>query len=89
MPRDQRGFMWADRVEVDGVLVGVATSRGYSYYFRKMLSLATIDVEYAEPGTEVSVIWGAPGRPQKTIRAIVRPAPYKTDKSRGDLLATV
>lgn len=89
MPRDQRGFMWADRVEVDGILAGVATSRGYSYYFRKMLSLATIDVEHAEPGTEVSVIWGAPGRPQKTIRAIVRPAPYKTDKSRGDLLATV
>jgi vanillate/3-O-methylgallate O-demethylase len=89
MPRDQRGFMWADRVEIDGQLVGVATSRGYSYYFRKMLSLATVDVEHSEPGTEVTVIWGAPGHPQKAIRAIVRPAPYKTDKSRGDLLATV
>jgi hypothetical protein len=35
IPRDQRGFMWADRVTVDGELVGVATSHGYSYYFAR------------------------------------------------------
>lgn len=85
LPRDQRGFMWADRVEIDGKTVGVATSRGYSYHFRRMLSLATIDVDHAEPGTEVTVVWGAPGTRQKAIRARVAPAPYKTDNSRGDL----
>lgn len=85
MPRDQRGFMWADQVQADGKLVGVATSRGYSYFFRKMLSLATIDVDHADVGTEVSVVWGAPGHRQKTIRATVHPAPYKTDNARGDL----
>jgi vanillate/3-O-methylgallate O-demethylase len=85
MPRDQRGYMWADRVEVDGQLVGIATSRGYSYYFRKMLSLATLDLTHAGIGSEVSVIWGAPGHPQKRIRAVVQSAPYKTDRSRGDL----
>ena len=37
----------------NGKLVGVATSRGYSYYFRQMLSLCTIDVAQSEPGTEV------------------------------------
>ena len=79
--------MWCDRIEVDGALVGTATSRGYSYFFRKMLSLATVDVEHAETGTRVSVIWGAPGRPQKSIRAVVRPAPYKEDRSRGELRA--
>ncbi|GAA1131073.1 hypothetical protein [Citricoccus alkalitolerans] len=87
MPRDQRGYMWCDRIEVDGVLVGTATSRGYSYFFRKMLSLATVDVEHAEIGTCVNVIWGAPGHPQKSIRAVVRPAPYKEDRSRGELRA--
>lgn len=76
--------MWADRVEADGRLVGVATSRGFSYYFRKMLSLATIDVDHADVGTEVTVIWGAPGHKQKTIGATVAPAPYKQDNSRGD-----
>ncbi|MFC7401040.1 glycine cleavage T C-terminal barrel domain-containing protein [Citricoccus sp. GCM10030269] len=85
MPRDQRGYMWTDRVEIGGRLVGTATSRGYSYFFRKMLSLATIDVDHAEIGTEVDVIWGAPGHRQKTIRAVVKPAPYKTDRSRGNL----
>lgn len=85
LPRDQRGFMYADRVEKDGALVGVATSRGYSFYFREMLSLCTIDVPYSAPGTQVEVIWGAPGEPQKRIRATVAPAPYKSDHRRADL----
>jgi len=85
MPRDQRGFMWADRVTRDGELVGVATSRGYSYYFREMLSLCTIDVAHADIGTPVIVHWGNPGGPQKEIRATVAPAPYKTDRRREDL----
>ena len=69
----------------NGKLVGVATSRGYSYYFRQMLSLCTIDVAQSEPGTEVEVIWGNPGTPQKRIRATVAPAPYKKDNRRADL----
>jgi vanillate/3-O-methylgallate O-demethylase len=87
LPRDQRGFMWADRVERDGRLVGVATSRGFSYSFRRMLSLATLDVGTAEIGTELEVVWGNPGDPEKVIRATVAPAPYKPDASRGDLTA--
>ncbi|MGO9047775.1 MAG: aminomethyl transferase family protein [Xanthobacteraceae bacterium] len=85
MPRDQRGFMWADQVTRNGKLVGVATSRGYSYYFRQMISLCTIDVDCSEPGTEVIVLWGNPGEPQKEIRATVAPAPYKQDNRRVDL----
>ena len=85
MPRDQRGFMYADKVMIDGKLVGVSTSRGYSFFFRQMLSLCTIDVEHCEPGTEVRVIWGNPGRPQKEIRATVAPAPYKHDNRRADI----
>jgi vanillate/3-O-methylgallate O-demethylase len=52
-----------------------------------MLSLCTIDVAHADPGTEVIVIWGAPGTRQKEIRATVAPAPYKTDNRRADLHA--
>jgi vanillate/3-O-methylgallate O-demethylase len=85
MPRDQRGFMYADRVLRNGRDVGVTTSRGYSFYFREMLSLCTIDVEHADIGNEVSVIWGDPGKPQKEIRATVATAPYKQDNRRSDL----
>ena len=85
MPRDQRSLLSADKVLRDGAVVGVSTSRGYSYTFREMLSLCVIDVDHAAIGTEVDVVWGAPGGPQKTIRARVAPAPYKQDNRRLDL----
>jgi vanillate/3-O-methylgallate O-demethylase len=85
IPRDQRGFMYADKVLKDGKLVGVATSRGYSYYFRQMLSLCVIDVEHGEPVTDVTLVWGNPGEPQREIRAKVAPAPYKKDHRRTDV----
>ena len=85
IPRDQRGFMYADKVLKDGKVVGVATSRGYSYWFRQMLSLCVIEPQSAEPGTEVTVVWGEPGKPQKEIRAKVAPAPYKKDNRRSDV----
>jgi vanillate/3-O-methylgallate O-demethylase len=77
--------MYADRVLRNGQDVGVTTSRGYSVYFREMLSLCTIDVEHADIGNEVTVIWGEPGSRQKAIRAKVAAAPYKQDNRRADL----
>jgi vanillate/3-O-methylgallate O-demethylase len=85
LPRNLLGCMYADAVMKDGQLVGVTTSRCYSYHFRKMISLCTIDYPLREPGTEVSVIWGRPGKAQKRIRAIVAAAPYKPDNRRVDL----
>lgn len=66
-------------------VVGEATSRGYSYYFRKMLSIATIDVEHAELGNELTVHWGEPDNLQKPIRTRVAGPPYIQDRSRGEL----
>ncbi|WP_439031557.1 hypothetical protein [Gordonia terrae] len=81
MPRDQRGYAWNDTVLQDGEQVGIATSRGYSYYFREMLSLAVVDVG-VNIGEQVEVLWGEPGRRQKLIRATVAGAPYLDDSSR-------
>jgi vanillate/3-O-methylgallate O-demethylase len=50
-----------------------------------MISLAVIDVDQAEIGNELSVVWGNPGERQITIRATVAPAPYKQDNRRVDL----
>ena len=87
MPRNGLGCMWADRVEKDGELVGITTSRCHSYFFRQTISLCPIDPAVAEPGTEVEVVWGEPDHPQKRIRATVARAPYKTDRRRADLAA--
>ena len=75
-----------DKVVKGGKTVGVSMYTGYSFNERSMLSLATVDVKHAKPGTKVSVVWGEDGggtkKPtverhnQATIRATVQPAPY-------------
>jgi glycine cleavage system aminomethyltransferase T len=75
-----------DRVLVDGKTVGVSTWVGYSANEGKMLTLAVLDADYAEPGTEVVFLWGEENggtrKPtverhmQTQMRAIVSPVPY-------------
>jgi glycine cleavage system aminomethyltransferase T len=75
-----------DQVTVDGETVGVSTWIGYSANEGKMLTLAVVEPEYAEPGTEVTFVWGeedgGSAKPtvenhvQTEIRAVVSPAPY-------------
>ncbi|WP_426516807.1 glycine cleavage T C-terminal barrel domain-containing protein [Diaminobutyricibacter sp. McL0618] len=86
-PRSFLGNVVADQVLVDGRQVGSTTSRCYSYFFREMISLAVLDVEHAEPGTRVEVVWGDPGSRQRRVGATVAPAPYKEDRRRVDVAA--
>ncbi|HLY54176.1 MAG TPA: hypothetical protein VKS60_01385 [Stellaceae bacterium] len=75
-----------DSVLVHGKIVGVSTWVGYSANEGRMLTLAVIDSEHAEPGTEVTFLWGESGggssKPtverhvQAEIRAIVSAVPY-------------
>jgi len=75
-----------DKVLKDGTMVGVSTFSGYSSNESSMLSLAMVDEEQSEPGTEVTLVWGEEGggsaKPvverhvQTEIRAIVSPVPY-------------
>jgi syringate O-demethylase len=75
-----------DRVLVDGETVGVSTWIAYSGNEGKMLTLAVLDADYAEPGTEVVFIWGeengGTSKPtvephvQVEIGAVVAPVPY-------------
>ncbi len=85
MPYEPHWMVWNDKVLKDGKPVGVSTVPGYSYFFRKVLTLTVIDVKLSAPGEEVTVVWGNPGTPQKNIRATVAPAPYKKDNRRVDL----
>ena len=75
-----------DKVLRDGKLIGISTWCGYSANEGRMLTLAMLDSEHAEPGTEVTFVWGeeAGGSAKPTverhvqteIRAIVSPVPY-------------
>jgi vanillate/3-O-methylgallate O-demethylase len=75
-----------DKVVKDGKMVGVSTFSGYSSNESSMLSLAMVDLEQSEPGTEVTLVWGEEGggsaKPvverhvQTELRATVAPAPY-------------
>ena len=67
--------------------VGVSHDAGYITGEQVFASLASVDAEHAEPGTEVVVVWGEdpistkpavePHR-QVEIRATVYPAPYSS-----------
>jgi syringate O-demethylase len=74
-----------DDVTVDGETVGVSTWVCYSANEGKLLTLAILDAEHAEPGTEVTLVWGEEGggtaKPtverhvQTEMRAVVAPVP--------------
>ena len=75
-----------DKVVVDGETVGISTWIAYSGNEGKMLTLAVLDAEYAEPGTEVTFVWGeedggttkptVEAHVQTEIGAVVSPVPY-------------
>lgn len=89
IPHNPRWIFWADRVENElGELVGLSSTPGYSYHSHRVLSLSYLEAAYANPGTEVFVVWGEPGTRQKRIKATVRPAPYKTDNRRSELASS-
>lgn len=74
-----------DAVTAGGETVGVSTWIGYSSNVGRMLTLAVLDPEHAEPGTAVTLVWGeengGTSKPtverhvQTELRAEVAPAP--------------
>ena len=75
-----------DEVRSGDETVGLSKYFGYTYNERSVLSLAVVDPEYADPGTEVTLVWGEPGgsapnpkvedHVQTAVTATVAPNPY-------------
>lgn len=74
-----------DKVLADGRDIGTSSGRSFSVWSHDMLSLATIEKEFAEEGTELTVVWGDEGTPQKEIRATVARYPYLIDPPRNEV----
>ena len=74
-----------DRIVSGGRTVGLSTYTGYNFNERAMLSLAIVNNDLSEPGTQVTVVWGeedgGTAKPtverhaQVEIRATVYPVP--------------
>jgi len=75
-----------DKVLKNGKIIGVSTYTGYTYNERAMISLAVVENQHSEAGTEVTLVWGEEGRGsskptverhvQASIRATVAAVPY-------------
>lgn len=93
LPLVRRATMPYDTVLKDGEMIGLSYTRSYQWDIRGIVSLCSIDAEYSDPGTEVTVLWGEPGghspnpdiedHVQTEIGATVRPAPYKPKQKQG------
>ncbi len=85
LPKARYALFQIDQVLKDGERVGLSMDAGYLANEHVMVSLAAIELQHAEPGTEVTVLWGEKERSSKPqveahrqveIRATVAPAPY-------------
>jgi glycine cleavage system aminomethyltransferase T len=85
LPKIRYSLHQEDKVLVGDEQVGISLDCGYIANERAMVSLATIAKAHAEPGTEVTVLWGEEpnsAKPQveehrqRRIRATVAPVPF-------------
>jgi len=78
-------FAHADYILQGDRVIGFSSGTIYSYYFREVISMATIDVESAKIGTEVIVQWGDHGCRIKNVRATVERFPYLSEGRNGEI----
>jgi glycine cleavage system aminomethyltransferase T len=84
MPNLTYGTFQNDSVLLDGQQVGTSALACYSSNAEHVLSNAIIAIEHAEPGTELTLLWGDPTLPEggnngsglQEIRVTVASSPY-------------
>lgn len=75
-------YMELDHIMAGDEKVGFSSNRMFSPYYRKMISMAIVEPQYSQVGTQVEVLWGNPGTRQKRIRATVERFPLiDTDRN--------
>jgi len=86
IPHFSVSYIYSDKVlDREGRIIGFTTRNMYSPWYRCYICTTCIDKEYAEIGTEVTVVYGEPGKQQKHVRATVAPMRFKEDHRRDDV----
>ena len=78
------GGMHIDAVYDGDRMIGASSGRMLSPKTREMISICTIDTDYAVEGKEVEVLWGNPGTNQVRIKAVVSLFPYIKEGRNAD-----
>jgi len=84
LPNPMYATFQSDAIMKGDKRVGISQWLAYSANANRVISLSLVDIEHAEPGTEVTVLWGEPNSQRlpvgthqlREIRAKVAPAPY-------------
>ncbi|MFD2055807.1 aminomethyl transferase family protein [Mesorhizobium calcicola] len=84
MPMPMYATFQCDAVMKNDSLAGISTWPAFTANANRFISLALLDLEHAQPGSEVILVWGEPDSRRNTvekhtvreIRARVAPAPY-------------
>lgn len=78
------GGMHIDAVYDGEKMIGASSGRMLSPKTREMISICTIDQDYAVEGRKVEVLWGNPGTNQVRIKATVTLFPYIKEGRNAD-----
>jgi glycine cleavage system aminomethyltransferase T len=84
LPNPMFATFQSDAILKSGKPAGISQWLAFSANANRVISLSLVDIEHAEPGTEVIVLWGEPNSTRRPvdkhqvreIRAKVAPAPY-------------
>ncbi|MFD1985741.1 aminomethyl transferase family protein [Mesorhizobium newzealandense] len=84
MPMPMYATFQVDAVMKKDRVAGISTWPSFTANANRFISLGLVDLEHAQPGTEVTLVWGEPESRRNTvekhqlreIRAKVAPAPY-------------
>jgi vanillate/3-O-methylgallate O-demethylase len=84
LPNPMYATFQSDAIIKGGKHAGISQWLAFSANANQVISLSLVDIEHAEPGTEVTVLWGEPNSTRRPvdkhklreIRAKVAPAPY-------------
>ncbi|MGY4103887.1 hypothetical protein ACW2Q0_30660 [Nocardia sp. R16R-3T] len=84
LPNPMYATFQSDAIMKKGKQIGISQCLSFSTNANRLISPAIVDLEYAEAGTEVTVLWGEPNstRPGvdkhqiREIRGTIAPSPY-------------
>lgn len=80
------GAMRLDHVVVNGVRIGVTAGRTIDYDSNRMVSLAFLDTNHSQLGTDISILRGDTEANRVDVRAKVAPVPYHRGQFRNETL---